>query len=111
MSMTFTLPVISAEHLSHGHTPSHAYPRSHQRNRANSRLAPPFLPRIPSESLFRDDHEHPFQDAKSVEQHENHHNHNSFHANSLTPAPIAEPSGLPLGKRKSPIMETSHSAA
>ena len=58
MSTTFAFPVSSAEHFSHGKSFSdgaahtHSYTRSPPRNRANSRLAPPFiLPRIPSESL------------------------------------------------------------
>lgn len=114
MSATFTLPVSSAEHFSHGRTNSQA--RSHQRTRASSRLAPPFpLPRIPSESMPqpRQFHKHePSQDffVDDVDEHEHEHDHGHSHNHShtpnlnLIPTPRLEPSEQTLRK-----LNTSHS--
>ena len=48
---TFAIPLMTSnDAYNHGRT--HSHPRSYQRSRASSRLAPPFvLPRIPSERL------------------------------------------------------------
>jgi cation diffusion facilitator family transporter len=108
MSTTFTLPVSSAEHFSHGRTNSQA--RSHQRNRASSRLAPPFpLPRIPSESMPqpRQYHKHEpsqdfFVDAVHERDEHEHHNHSHSHSHTpnlnLIPTPRLEPTGQTLRK-------------
>jgi zinc transporter 5/7 len=116
MSTTFTLPVSSAEHFSHGRANSQA--RSHQRNRASTRLAPPFpLPRIPSESIPqpRQFHKHqPSQDffVDAIDEHDHSHDghshshsHKQSHPNmNLIPTPRLEPTGQALRK-----LNTSHS--
>lgn len=111
MSTTFTLPVSSAEHFSHGRTNSQA--RSHQRNRASSRLVPPFpLPRIPSESMPqpRQFHKHePSQDffVDAIDEHDgSRHSHTFSYPNlNLIPTPKLEPAGQTLRK-----LNTSHSS-
>lgn len=105
MSMTYTLPVTSAEQFSHGASESqlHSHSRSHRRNRGNSLLSPPFLPRIPSGTVVPRQSEYTSfdQDTASVGAGEQSHNQTSYGANQLVPSPSASRDALSVGKRTS----------
>jgi solute carrier family 30 (zinc transporter), member 5/7 len=108
MSATFTLPLSSAEHFSHGR--ANSQPRAHQRSRTSSRLAPPFpLPRIPSESMPqpRQYHKHEpsqdlYMDAHEEKDEMANHSHAHTHTHTpnlnLIPTPRLEPTGQALRK-------------
>ena len=103
MSATFALPLFTAEHFSHGksYSDSAAHvstrPRSHQRTRASSRLAPPFImPRIPSESLVPREQDYKPVD-KSVLSKDS--QNDSYHAKAFIPTPQHHDHGVLPGKR------------
>ena len=111
MSATFALPLVSTDHFSHGKSYSDSaahissQPRSHQRTRAGSRLAPPFImPRIPSESLVARE-----QDFKPVDRGliPNGSQHDGHHVHAPIPTPHHHDHNVLPGKRKTPELDNA----